>query len=377
MIADALCYLSNCRRSMVAGSFPDGTVVSSNSACCHRARTGDKSGRHCSSGELPATSKPAKHPAMSATFSHEPVMLEEILGVFADLDQGVFLDATVGGGGHSHPLLTAHPFLTLLGIDQDTQALSASELVFSTSGLSSRVTLCHARFDAVTTIAEQKGFGSLAGALFDLGVSSHQFDVSERGFSYRFDAPLDMRMNQAQSLTAEKIVNSYSREQLISLLRENSDERFAVRITDAIIASRPIDSTTVLAQVVADAIPAPARRRGGHPAKRTFQAIRIEVNAELTILASTLRSVIDLLQPGARLAVLSYHSGEDRIVKAVMRSAESGNCTCPNDLPCQCGAIRSVKRVRVARQATASEQARNTRSTSARLRVVEKIKQEI
>lgn len=377
MIADALCYLSNCRRSMVAGSFPDGTVVSSNSACCHRACSGDKSGRHCSSGELPATSKSAKHPAMSATFSHDPVMLEEILGVFADLDQGVFLDATVGGGGHSHPLLMAHPFLTLLGIDQDTQALSASELVFSSSGLSSRVTLCHARFDAVTTITEQKGFGSLAGALFDLGVSSHQFDVSERGFSYRFDAPLDMRMNQAQSLTAEKIVNSYSREQLISLLRENSDERFAVRITDAIIASRPIDSTTVLAQVVADAIPAPARRRGGHPAKRTFQAIRIEVNAELTILASTLRSVIDLLQPGARLAVLSYHSGEDRIVKAVMRSAESGNCTCPNDLPCQCGAIRLVKRVRVARQATASEQARNTRSTSARLRVVEKIKQEI
>lgn len=362
---------------MVAGSFPDGTVVSSNSACCHRACSGDKSGRHCSSGELPATSKSAKHPVMSATFSHDPVMLEEILGVFADLDQGVFLDATVGGGGHSHPLLTAHPFLTLLGIDQDTQALSASELVFSSSGLSSRVTLCHARFDAVTTITEQKGFGSLAGALFDLGVSSHQFDVSERGFSYRFDAPLDMRMNQAQSLTAEKIVNSYSREQLISLLRENSDERFAVRITDAIIASRPIDSTTVLAQVVADAIPAPARRRGGHPAKRTFQAIRIEVNAELTILASTLRSVIDLLQPGARLAVLSYHSGEDRIVKAVMRSAESGNCTCPNDLPCQCGAIRLVKRVRVARQATASEQARNTRSTSARLRVVEKIKQEI
>lgn len=377
MIADALCYLSNCRRSMVAGSFPDGTVVSSNSACCHRACSGDKSGRHCSSGELPATSKSAKHPAMSATFSHDPVMLEEILGVFADLDQGVFLDATVGGGGHSYPLLMAHPFLTLLGIDQDTQALGASELVFASSGLSSRVTLCHARFDAVTTIAEQKGFDSLAGALFDLGVSSHQFDVSERGFSYRFDAPLDMRMNQAQSLTAEKIVNSYNREQLISLLRENSDERFAVRITDAIIASRPIDSTTVLAQVVADAIPAPARRRGGHPAKRTFQAIRIEVNAELKILASTLRSVIDLLQPGARLAVLSYHSGEDRIVKAVMRSAESGNCTCPNDLPCQCGAIRLVKRVRVARQATASEQARNTRSTSARLRVVEKIKQEI
>jgi 16S rRNA (cytosine1402-N4)-methyltransferase len=160
---------------------------------------------------------------------------------------------------------------------------------------------------------------------------------------------------------------------VLEAMRENADERFAVRISDAIIASRPISSTTQLAEVVVAAIPAPARRRGGHPAKRTFQAIRIEVNAELQILASALRDVIDLLQPGGRLAVLSYHSGEDRIVKEVMRSAESGNCTCPAGLPCACGAVRTVRRVRVARSASASEQARNSRSTSARLRVVEKI----
>lgn len=361
------------QRSSVSGSFPDGTVVSSHSACCHRARTGDKSGRHCSSGELPGTEDQCRWAAMNATFSHEPVMLAEIMDVFNALNGGVFLDATLGGAGHSCPLLVAHPDLRLLGIDQDTQALAASEFVLTQAGVSGRATLRHARFDAVTTIVQQEGLGSLAGALFDLGVSSHQFDVSERGFSYRFDAPLDMRMDQSQALTAHDVVNTFGREQLITLLRDNADERFAVRISDAIIASRPILSTTQLAEVVVAAIPAPARRRGGHPAKRTFQAIRIEVNAELQILASALREVIEMLQPGARLAVLSYHSGEDRIVKEVMRSAESGNCTCPAGLPCGCGAVRSVRRIRVARQASTAEQARNSRSTSARLRVVEKL----
>ena len=310
---------------------------------------------------------------MTAAFSHEPVMLVEIMDVFDALDQGVFLDATLGGAGHSCPLLVAHPHIRLLGIDQDTQALTASTQVLTEAGVSGRATLRHARFDAVATIVQQEGLGSLAGALFDLGVSSHQFDVSDRGFSYRFDAPLDMRMDQTRALSAHDVVNQFSREQLITLLRDNADERFAVRIADAIIASRPISSTTQLAEVVVAAIPAPARRRGGHPAKRTFQAIRIEVNAELQILALALRDVIDLLQPGARLAVLSYHSGEDRIVKEVMRTAESGNCTCPTGLPCGCGAVRSVRRVRVARTASKAEQTRNSRSTSARLRVVEKI----
>ncbi|CAB4554343.1 MAG: 16S rRNA (cytosine(1402)-N(4))-methyltransferase RsmH [Actinobacteria bacterium] len=310
---------------------------------------------------------------MTAAFSHEPVMLAEIMDVFDALDQGVFLDATLGGAGHSCPLLVAHPHIRLLGIDQDTQALTASTQVLTEAGVSGRATLRHARFDAVATIVQQEGLGSLAGALFDLGVSSHQFDVSDRGFSYRFDAPLDMRMDQTRALSAHDVVNQFSREQLITLLRNNADERFAVRIADAIIASRPISSTTQLAEVVVAAIPAPARRRGGHPAKRTFQAIRIEVNAELQILALALRDVIDLLQPGARLAVLSYHSGEDRIVKEVMRTAESGNCTCPTGLPCGCGAVRSVRRVRVARTASKAEQTRNSRSTSARLRVVEKI----
>ena len=366
--------LSSLRQwSSISGSFPDDTVVSSHSACFHRARTGDTSGRHCLSGELPETETVGNYPAMNANFSHEPVMLAEILDVFSSLESGVFLDATLGGAGHSLAMLMAHRGVHVLGIDQDTQALEASARVLEDAQLSGRATLRHARFDEVATIVEQEGLGSLAGALFDLGVSSHQFDVSERGFSYRFDAPLDMRMDQSRTFSAYDVVNQYSREQIITLLRDNADERFAVRIADAMIASRPISSTTQLAEVVVAAIPAPARRRGGHPAKRTFQAIRIEVNAELHILGTTLRSVIEMLQPGARLAVLSYHSGEDRIVKEVMRSAESGNCTCPVGLPCGCGAVRLVSRVRVTRTANAQEQERNPRSTSARLRVVEKI----
>ena len=300
-------------------------------------------------------------------------MLDEILDVFSDMEQGVFLDATLGGAGHSCAVLLAHPAVKLLGLDQDTDALGASAETLAAHGLSGRATLRHARFDAIAEIAAEEGLGSLAGALFDLGVSSHQFDVSERGFSYRFDAPLDMRMNQSASFSADDVVNRYERDELVRVLRENADERFALRIANAIVASRPVASTAQLAEIVVAAIPAPARRHGGHPAKRTFQAIRIEVNAELEILAGALGAVIDLLAPGARLAVLSYHSGEDRIVKEVMRRAETGDCTCPAGLPCGCGAVKLVRRVRVARQAGSVEQKENPRSTSARLRVVEKI----
>ncbi len=310
---------------------------------------------------------------MSETFVHEPVMLPEILGVFAGIDSGVFLDATLGGAGHSVALLSAHPHLSLLGVDQDEIALAAASSILTDTGLSGRATLRHARFDAVSRVVAEEGIGSLAGALFDLGVSSPQFDVAERGFSYRHDAPLDMRMNRSQALSAATVVNEYDEHELVDMLRRNADEKFAGRIARAIVAARPVLTTSRLSEIVASAIPAPARRRGGHPAKRTFQAIRIEVNAELEILPGALRDVIGLLAPGACLAVLSYHSGEDRIVKSVMRSAESGDCSCPPALPCACGAARSVERVRVAREATREEQMRNPRSSSARLRVVRKL----
>ncbi|MSZ96675.1 MAG: 16S rRNA (cytosine(1402)-N(4))-methyltransferase RsmH [Actinobacteria bacterium] len=306
-------------------------------------------------------------------FVHDSVMLPEIMAIFSDLTTGVFLDATLGGAGHSVALLNEHPSVSLLGIDQDDVALDAARAVLTSAGHSGRVALRRARFDSVTRVADEEGISSLAGALFDLGVSSPQFDVAERGFSYRFEAPLDMRMDRTQTLSADVVVNTYEVEALADMLRRNADERHAHRIAKAIVAARPIHTTTRLSEVVSAAIPAPARRRGGHPAKRTFQAIRIEVNAELDILPGALRDVIALLAPGARLAVLTYHSGEDRIVKSVMRTAENGDCTCPPNLPCGCGAVRSVIRIRAPRDASKAELARNPRASSARLRVVEKI----
>lgn len=355
-----------CLGLSVLGSPPDGTVASSNSARCHRARIGEKSERHLLSGGLPRTDV-----GMNAqSFIHASVMLDEICDVFSSLSDGVFLDATLGGAGHSRALLERHPNISLLGIDQDDTALAAASE--NLAEFSARITLRRARFNRISEVCASVGITQLAGALFDLGVSSPQFDVAERGFSYRLEGPLDMRMDRTQELTADVVVNTYEKDRLACIIAENSDERFADRIARAIVASRPIRSTLHLAEVVTTAIPAATRRRGGHPAKRTFQAIRIEVNQELAILESSLRDVIALLAPGARLAVLTFHSGEDRIVKEVMRHAETGGCTCPSSLPCGCGAVSLVSRVRTPRTASENEIAMNARSSSARLRVVEK-----
>lgn len=310
---------------------------------------------------------------MNDAFVHRSVMLAEILEVFVGAGSGTFLDATLGGAGHAAALLGTYPAWRLLGLDQDPHALAAARARLDELGLGGRATLRRARFDSVSAVAAEEGIGSLAGALFDLGVSSPQFDVPSRGFSYRHDAPLDMRMDPDAPLDAREVVNSWSEERLAALLRDNADERHAGRIARAIVAARPIDGTARLAEVVVSAIPAAARRHGGHPAKRTFQAIRIAVNAELEVLPTALRDTIALLAPGARLAVLSYHSGEDRIVKAVMRAAETGECRCPPALPCACGAVRTVRRVRAARTASREETLSNPRASSARLRVVEKL----
>lgn len=360
----------------VSGSLPNGTVVSSNSARCHRARTGDTSGRQSPFEGLPGTVGSPSFTvgrAMNESFVHDPVMLNEILEVFSSMNTGVFVDCTLGGAGHTSAVLSAHSELRALGIDQDDIALSSARAVLDDAGLGGRATLRRARFDEVSRIVAEEGFQSVAGVLFDLGVSSPQFDVADRGFSYRFDAPLDMRMDRSRDFSADNVVNEYDVEALIDMLRTNADERHAVRIARAIVAARPIRTTTELSDVVSNAIPAPARRRGGHPAKRTFQAVRIEVNSELAILPGAIRDAITLLAPGARLAVLTYHSGEDRIVKSVMRTAETGDCTCPVGLPCACGAERTVARVRVSREAGKEELARNPRASSARLRVVEKL----
>lgn len=304
-----------------------------------------------------------------AVFSHDPVMVSEITELFANVPDGVVLDATLGGAGHTTAILDAHPGLRVLGLDRDPAALEASRVRLAPYG--DRAMLQHRRFDDLDAAMSEAGIDELSGALFDLGVSSHQFDSGERGFSYRHDAPLDMRMDTTESTTAADVVNQASEGEIAHLLREFSDEKFAGRIARAIVAARPIHTTAELADIVASAIPAPARRRGGHPAKRTFQALRISLNKELEILPNAIDSAVRRTRSGGRVAVLSYHSGEDRIIKARFKQHATGGCECPNDLPCGCGATSIVRLVRVASKPNAQEQLANPRSTSARLRVVE------
>lgn len=302
-------------------------------------------------------------------FTHEPVMLAEITQVFDVVPPGVVLDATVGGAGHSRAILERRSDIRVLAIDRDADAIAAARA--SLSGFAGRVVFHHGRFDTLNEAMASHGIPVLSGALFDLGVSSHQFDVAERGFSYRFDAPLDMRMDRSQDRTAGDLVNGASEEELSRVLRDFADERFSLRIARAIIAARPIRSTLQLSDVVSSAIPAPARRRGGHPAKRTFQALRIAVNEELAVLPRALDLAVTHTCAGGRVAVLSYHSGEDRIVKERFGHHSTGGCRCPQGLPCMCGAKPLVRKVRTPARPTEEEQMRNRRSTSARLRVVE------
>lgn len=304
-------------------------------------------------------------------FSHEPVMVDEIVDVFGSVPAGVVLDATLGGAGHAAAILSSRADLSILGLDRDPAALEAAGRRLARFG--DRAVVQHRRFDDVDGALERAGVDRLSGALFDLGVSSHQFDVAERGFSYRHDAPLDMRMDPTESRTAAEVVNESSVDDLTDILRSYADEKFARRIAETIVARRPIATTGELADIVVSAIPAPARRRGGHPAKRTFQALRIEVNRELEVLPLALDRTVARLASGGRVAVLSYHSGEDRIVKECFRRHETGGCTCPADLPCGCGAVARVRRVRVAARPRPAEQERNPRSASARLRVVEAV----
>ncbi|MEI8391062.1 MAG: 16S rRNA (cytosine(1402)-N(4))-methyltransferase RsmH [Actinomycetes bacterium] len=304
-------------------------------------------------------------------FEHQPVMLREITEIFAHVPDGFVLDATLGGAGHTTALLEAHHGLKVLGLDRDPMALSVSQERLATFG--DRVVTQHRRFDDLDAAMNQAGISELSGALFDLGVSSHQLDASDRGFSYRQEAMLDMRMDTTEVNTASDIVNTATEGELARILRDYSDERFAGRIARAIIAARPIQTTVELAEIVASAIPAPARRRGGHPAKRTFQALRISLNKELEILPDALDAAIRRTQSGGRVAVLSYHSGEDRIVKSRFKQHVTGGCECPVHLPCGCGAVSTVRLVRSAAKPSADEQILNPRSTSARLRVIEVI----
>jgi 16S rRNA (cytosine1402-N4)-methyltransferase len=309
---------------------------------------------------------------VSDRFLHHPVMAERIARLFEAVPPGVVVDATVGGGGHARVILEANPMVAVVGLDQDPDALAASASLLEAFG--DRVMLRRARFDSLVNVMSDLGLTSLSGAIFDLGVSSPQLDRGERGFSYRHDGPLDMRMDPDSDLTAADVVNGYGEGRLAEVIGTYGDERFATRIAHAIVSARPIETTAELAAIVRDAIPAPARRRGGHPAKRTFQAIRIEVNRELEVLGASIDDAIDVLAPGGRCAVLAYHSGEDRIVKDRFRYAATGGCTCPPGLPCVCDAVQTVRLLKQgAWTASDVEVAANPRAESARLRAVEKL----
>jgi 16S rRNA (cytosine1402-N4)-methyltransferase len=323
----------------------------------------------CRSGRNPDGCLSVEGQRMSQVFEHEPVMASEITAILGAAPPGVVLDATVGGGGHARALLEAHPQFRLVGLDQDDDALGAAGARLAAFG--ARVRLVHARFDRLGDAAG----GPLSGALFDLGVSSWQLDAAERGFSYRADAPLDMRMDRsADRRTAADLVNTEDEAALARLFAGHGERRFARRIARTIVRRRPITTTAQLAEAVRDAIPAPARRTGGHPAKRVFQAVRVAVNEELDVLAPALEQAIDLLVPGGRIVVLAYHSGEDRIVKETFARAATGGCVCPPGLPCVCGAVPTVRLLnRGARKPSAEEVAANPRAESARLRAAEKL----
>ncbi|TSA53983.1 MAG: 16S rRNA (cytosine(1402)-N(4))-methyltransferase RsmH [Actinobacteria bacterium] len=310
------------------------------------------------------------------SFGHQPVMADEIVEVFATVPHGVVVDATLGGAGHTVKLLRKYEWMRVLGIDQDPLAIAhAQKIAAASPEIGDRLMIEHGRFDSLSEILERNSISQISGALFDLGVSSPQLDLADRGFSYRNSGPLDMRMDTTQQFSASDVVNSYDLEQLTNVLRNNADERFAYRISKAIIAARPLFNTAQLAEIIAAAIPAPARRTGGHPAKRSFQAIRIEVNKELDILPRALNDAIRATSPSGRIAVLSYHSGEDRIVKQVFKDAETNPLEEVVASPYHHPASpigKLVAKVRIGERPSATELEHNLRASSARLRVIEK-----
>ena len=309
------------------------------------------------------------NPTPDEVFAHVPVMKAETLDAVAPVANGLVIDATLGGAGHTRAILDAFPNVTVLGLDRDPFAIAAATARLL--GYGERAIVRQCRYDDIIAAVEEQSNGlPVMAVFFDLGVSSAQLDLAERGFSYRNDAPLDMRMDTTQGITAADVCNTYSERDLSRVLHVYGDEKFSGRVARAIIAHRPLTNTVQLAEIVTNAIPAATRRTGGHPAKRTFQALRIEVNDELRVLERALDAALDVLAPGGRCIVLSYHSGEDRIVKDRFRLAETGGCACPSGLPCVCGALpRGRMMRRGVTRPTEAEVASNPRAASAVARI--------
>jgi 16S rRNA (cytosine1402-N4)-methyltransferase len=331
----------------------------------------------------PGTEQPGGKPGgggsmNTAAAAHLPVMLDQVRAILApalSAAGAVLVDATLGRAGHSSALLTDHRGLTLIGIDADQAAIEESRTMLA--AFAGRVTLVRATYDQIPAILAGLGKPSVQGVLFDLGVSSPQLDDLRRGFSYSRDAPLDMRMDRTSELTAAEVVNTYPAARLARVLKDYGEERFARRIADAVVRERarePLTSTLRLAEIVRDSIPAPARRSGGNPAKRTFQALRIEVNDELGVLRRAMPAALDAVAVDGRIAVLAYHSLEDRIVKRAMteRAADST----PPGLPVLLPSGRPQFRLLTsgAQRPSGAELAANPRAASARLRAATRIR---
>lgn len=309
-------------------------------------------------------------------FNHRSVLLDETIEVLNIRPDGIYADGTLGGAGHSSEICRRlGNGGRLIGIDQDGDAIKAATERLSDFG--QMVTIVRDNYVNMPSVLNDLGINGVDGILLDLGVSSYQLDTEERGFSYQHEAPLDMRMDDRNPMTAADIVNGYSLQELARVIREYGEDRFAQNIAKHICAERekaPIETTVQLAEIVKQAIPMKMRVTGGHPAKRTFQAIRIELNRELTVLNDSIGNMIDILNPGGRLCIITFHSLEDRIVKEAFRKAENP-CTCPPGFPvCVCGKISRGKVItRKPILPGEEEMKENRRSESAKLRVFERV----
>lgn len=315
--------------------------------------------------------------SQDCNFHHLPVLFEECMEGLAIKEDGIYVDCTAGGGGHSSGIVERLGSTgKLISLDKDDEALAACEAKRKAMGAEDRWVLVKSDFSCFSDVLDEMNIEKVDGVLADLGVSSHQIDTAERGFSYMQEGPLDMRMNEQQKLSAETVVNRYSEEELTRIFKEYGEERFASRIASVIVRERsvrPIVSTVQLAEIIRGAMPVKARKEDQHPARRCFQAIRIEVNNELESVEKLLQSVPSRLNPYGRFAVISFHSLEDRLVKEAFRRLENP-CTCPREFPvCVCGKKPMGKQVN-ARPIVASkeEASQNKRSGCAKLRVFER-----